>query len=309
MGWIVYKLRVKDKKNMRTFSTLYKELTGVFPEVKAKDASTDLSVDGTDWSAINIDDLLWGWIQALLDFVGQTPNGQAEVFDNSQIFNAMREAFLTVEKGLNLVVLTEYTTSVVPAINANSVIEIDGVRYTNPSEVAITGATVNSTWYDILLTPSGTTFTASFIARGTGVWSDSKQGLYDGNNRVVAIVYRDGSGNFINKNILNVINRTIEIKMEIGDWDMDATTIVTPLHGFSGASKIRGLDVIIRTDDSTTHYSFNSFGVVSPENFSQSIIFTSTGVQLTRDLDGFFDGIGFDSISFNRGWIIITYEV
>ncbi|KKK46990.1 hypothetical protein LCGC14_3159720, partial [marine sediment metagenome] len=33
-----------------------------------------------------------------------------------------------------------------------------------------------------------------------GVWSDSKQGLYSGNNRVVACVWRNSSAEFINKN-------------------------------------------------------------------------------------------------------------
>ena len=84
---------------MRTFSTLYNnKLTGVFPEVKAKSASTVTAKDGTPFKAINIDDTSWGWIQALLDFVGQTPDGVAETYDQSQIFNAMREAFSTARK-------------------------------------------------------------------------------------------------------------------------------------------------------------------------------------------------------------------
>lgn len=83
---------------MRTFSTLYKQLTGVFPEVKAKNASTETALDGTDWADINIDDILWGPLQALLNFVSQTPDGVAETYDTSQIFNAMREAFSTAEK-------------------------------------------------------------------------------------------------------------------------------------------------------------------------------------------------------------------
>ena len=86
---------------MRTFSTLYKQLTGVFPEVKAKNASSQLATDGTDTAAINIDDTSWGWIQALLNFVGQTPNGVPETYNASQIFNAMKEAFLRPDVVLN----------------------------------------------------------------------------------------------------------------------------------------------------------------------------------------------------------------
>ncbi len=212
-------------------------------------------------------------------------------------------------KGLNRVVLTNYTGTGLPAVAANSVCEINGLLYTNPSEVAITGATSNTTWYDILLTPSGTTFTASFIARGTGVWSDSKHGLYSGNNRVVACAYRNTSStNWINKNILIVNNRTIVIKMEIGDWNMDLNTTVDIAHGLD-FTKIRGWTMVIRQNagEFDTRYK-EGYTSTGDDVLLAIYVINDTNIRCWRKVGGFFDGALFNSTSYNRGWIPITYE-
>lgn len=212
-------------------------------------------------------------------------------------------------KGMNHVVLTNYTTTGVPAIAANSQVEINGSIYTNPSEVAISGSTSNDTWYDILLTPSGTTFTASFVARGTGVWSDSKQGLYSGNNRVVAIAKRDTSSSiWINKNILIVNNRIVKIKSKIGDWNMSIDDTITIGNGISDFLKVRSLTAIIIRDDDNRIYNLASSETSGDANGSIPYI-DATIISLTRRIGSLFDGPNFDSTSFNRGWVIITYEV
>ena len=224
--------------------------------------------------------------------------------DHSNVVNAY--------KGLNRIVLTNYTGTGKPAIAANSVCEINGILYTNPSEVAITGTTANTTWYDILLTPSGSTFTASFIARGTGVWSDSKQGLYSGNNRVVAAAFRNTSdSDWINKNILIVNNRTIEIKMEIGIWDLDATISISVTHGISNFLKIRGVAITIQNDALSNLYTMPTNIGSSGSNASSLFVsgFNATTVTLDRVTSSFFDSTTFDSTSFNRGDLTIEYEV
>ena len=76
-----------------------------------------------------------------------TFSGSAAIQDSGVAVSDISNAY----KGLNRVVLTNYTGTGKPAIAANSVCEINGTLYTNPSEVAITGSTVNTTWYDILL--------------------------------------------------------------------------------------------------------------------------------------------------------------
>lgn len=216
-------------------------------------------------------------------------------------------------KGMNHIVLTEYTTTTVPAIAANSQVEINGAIYTNPSEVAITGSTSNSTWYDILLTPSGTTFTASFVARETGVWSDSKQGLYSGNNRVVACVLRDSIGNFINKNILIVVNRTAEIKAELPGWNMNVSVAGTSSiqfdQGITQYLKIRNINIMIKNDALTAMYNFVSYGVLGVNAGHMNASISAGLTQLTVVSGGAFDTIGFDDDTIIRGWGIVKYEV
>jgi len=212
-------------------------------------------------------------------------------------------------RALLQVQLTEYTSLVQPGIAAGGVVEINGSVYINPSEVAITGATVNDTWYDILLTPSGSSFTASFIARGTGVWSDSKQGLYSGNNRVVACAYRIASDNWVNKNILKVINRTVKIKIEIGDWDMVATATLTLTHVFIAIfSGLRSVAITIRNDQNTSMYSCAYAGDITVEIDIHAVL-SSSGILIYRLTAGKFDGGSYDSTSYNRGWITVEYEV
>ncbi len=218
--------------------------------------------------------------------------------DGSNHFNVANSL-----KGMNRVVLTNYTTTGIPAIAANSQCEINGPIYTNPSEVVISGSTANTTFYDILLTPSGTTFTASFIARDTGIWSDSKQGLYSGNNRVVAIAKRDTSSSvWINKNILIINNRSIKIKMEIGDWDMDTTPDLVLDHGLSNHAKILCLEGLIRNDADSTRYAFFS------NTGGNMIQVVGSTIRPSRVAGGLFDAAIFSSTSYNRGWLIITYE-
>ena len=214
-------------------------------------------------------------------------------------------------KSINNVVLTNYTGTGVPAIAIDSQCEINGLMYTNPIEVAITGTTADSTWYDILLTSSGTTFTASFIARETGVWSDSKQGLYSGNNRVVACVYRVGSTNWINKNILIITNRTIKIKMIIGDWDMSATILLLISHGITDPDCIRDICTIVRIDAGAPEY--ESFvlpmkGATTTIDAGVSAI-RGDDIRLQSRTGGGFDNAYFDDTSYNRGWITFSYEV
>ena len=218
----------------------------------------------------------------------------------------------TAFKGMLEIALTNYTTTGIPQIVADSNVEINGSYYTNTVVVSITGATVNDTWYDILLTPSGTTFTATYIARGTGVWSDSKHGLYSGNNRVVACVKRDSSSSvWINKNILVVNNRTIGVKIEIGDWDMDLLTSKTVAHETGDRTKIRSVDAFIRNDTSSRYATLAQFSNTTDPNLLAAGVSEVTNATMTllRRTGGIFDNTSYDSTSYNRGWIYLIYEV
>ena len=94
--------------------------------------------------------------------------------------------------------------------------------------------------------------------------------------------------------------------VEIGDWDMDATNSINVAHGLT-LNKIRAVNVTIRNDDDDIYYPIDF--VVVPGTASQGTFsITVTDVGLARDPGGWFDGVDFDSTSYNRGWITIIYE-
>jgi len=64
-----------------------------FPNTGAVDSSGPLTTDGTEFIAAMINDFLWGPMQSLLDYTGQTPNGTVEGPSNSQYLEAHRRAF------------------------------------------------------------------------------------------------------------------------------------------------------------------------------------------------------------------------
>lgn len=90
--------------------------------------------------------------------------------------------------------------------------------------------------------------------------------------------------------------------VDIGDWNMDATTTVFGiLHGLD-PTKIRGVNVLIRNDSATT-----SFNLLDQATNGAMIQVLATSITLTRQHLGFFDNFNFSVTPYNRGWIVITY--
>lgn len=218
--------------------------------------------------------------------------------------------FALFGKGYMNVDLTNYGTTTAPQIVAGSVVEINGQIYRNESAVTITGSVSNSTWYDILLTPSGSSFTASYVARETGVWDSSKRGLYSSNNRVVACVYIDGSGGYINKNVLNIVNRKIELKMEIGDWDMSSPASVNFPDPISLSSFVlTSAYMVVRNDAGTYWYTIYGNVNSAPDASINRFTTVFSYFKLNSETGGAFDTTEFNATSYNRGWIYFSYEV
>lgn len=235
---------------------------------------------------------------SILDVVLNTTHRSSNGVDHFNLLNSL--------KGMNHIILTNYKTTGKPAIVANSQIEINGAIYTNPTEVAITGVTPNDSWRDILLTPNGTSFLASFIAPGIAAWSDSRQGIYSGNDRVPAIVFIDGSGDFINKNVLIVNNRTVEIKMQIGSWSMVAESAIA-LDMYTLGSMLRSVYITIIQDASLniTPLGLGEFAIAGNYAWEPG----NPGIAIVRTSGGFYDSSGYNDLNINRGFITITYEV
>lgn len=61
-----------------------------FPNTGAVNASGGAATDGTEFIANMVNDGMWGWMQALLNYNGLTPNGIVEADGASQILDALK---------------------------------------------------------------------------------------------------------------------------------------------------------------------------------------------------------------------------
>ena len=93
--------------------------------------------------------------------------------------------------------------------------------------------------------------------------------------------------------------------INIGDWNMDSTATVNVAHGLT-LSKIRSISAVIRDDTASLLYDFSS-GYAGGDSASGYLNCDGTNVNLQRESTSTFDGTGFDSTGFNRGWITIQY--
>jgi len=98
--------------------------------------------------------------------------------------------------------------------------------------------------------------------------------------------------------------------IEIGDWDMDATTNVTVAHGLTIAN-VRTAQLMIRSDSATVGVPSGGGNTneAAPETDVWIEALSTTDVALSRRTGGVFDNVNYDSTSFNRGWITIGYVV
>jgi hypothetical protein len=93
--------------------------------------------------------------------------------------------------------------------------------------------------------------------------------------------------------------------IEIGDWNMDATTTLTIAHGLTW-TKVRHISALIRNDADAENTDFNYYDAAGTD--TGGIQIDATEINLRRPTAGFFDNNGFASTSYNRGWVTITYE-
>jgi len=91
--------------------------------------------------------------------------------------------------------------------------------------------------------------------------------------------------------------------VDIGDWDMDATATVNVNHGLT-STDIRSVGILIRSDVGTVYpITFHTLGNFVGGGYSLG----SSQISISRLAGGQFDAIGFDSTSYNRGWVTIHY--
>jgi len=101
--------------------------------------------------------------------------------------------------------------------------------------------------------------------------------------------------------------------VNIGTWDMDATSSVTVSHGIADFTKIRSVDAMIRNDAATTYSGLTRGSLLSPTEpqLLQGWIgdITSTTITLYRNGSSMFDSTDYNNTSgsYNRGWVTIGY--
>ena len=101
------------------------------------------------------------------------------------------------------------------------------------------------------------------------------------------------------------LDSTVQPKIkiiDIGDWDMNGTTNVNIAHGLTLAN-IRDVSVMIRDDFDLNYYPLDYQGGTVGGYWLTG----GTNVSLTRVISGHFDNGTYDSTTYNRGWITITY--
>lgn len=94
--------------------------------------------------------------------------------------------------------------------------------------------------------------------------------------------------------------------IDIGTWDMDASTQKSVAHGLSDITAIRSVDVIILKDDASEIHTVAGNAAADNNGYISSI--DATNVVLRRLIGGGFDNTDFDDIDAaddNRGWITI----
>jgi hypothetical protein len=105
--------------------------------------------------------------------------------------------------GLNTISLTHFTDTAEPSVAAGSKLECGGALYEATADETATGwAGVSASaiaW--LLFTPAGATGAFSYTNTAP-TFSTSKQGWYIGDNRVVAMLYKDAASLYQFKNII-----------------------------------------------------------------------------------------------------------
>lgn len=101
--------------------------------------------------------------------------------------------------------------------------------------------------------------------------------------------------------------------IEIGDWNMSSTATLSVAHGLGGGNQhnIRSIQVIIRANSGAfiggyDIFKLESFAVGVAQGWVDGV--GNTSIVLERLTGGLYTtASGFDSTSYNRGWVVINY--
>ncbi len=232
------------------------------------------------------------------------------------------------DRGFMRVSLTEFATTAASLIGTGSVFELAGSIYSCSDAVAIslaagTASAAVSVYYVAIPSAGGTVCT--FVMDDTApTWVDAKQGYYASaasTSRYLGGSYVGTAATYFNKFIYTPdmvfgyllphgeTRPLMEIVVDIGEWNMDASAGKQVTHSVGNWKNIRTITAIIRNDADTLHSMLPSVSnVASSGEFVQ---IQSDFVLLTRSNSGIFDHTDYNATAStvaSRGWIIIKYE-
>ncbi len=228
----------------------------------------------------------------------------------------MLETIIKSYKGKAAITISEYSTSAAPVVKVGSVFEDNGAFFiVETSDITPTGyaGITNSTTFYLYWDESASVFIYSNTAP---TWSDVLQDWYNSNDRAFFSMFKDSGGTLYERKCLLLTQNNLQIGggiqtdnavlktkvIEIGDWNMDTTTDLVLNHGISDPTKIICVDGLIRNDADSTRYAFFS------NTGGNMIQIVGSTIRPSIVTGGLFDAGIFVSTSYNRGWLIITYE-
>lgn len=104
--------------------------------------------------------------------------------------------------------------------------------------------------------------------------------------------------------------RVASNKVTLGSWNMDSTSSITVAHGLSSVQwkKIRNIFIYIRNDNDDAYYTNGRTAGGGGVGMGVQEI-DDTNITIVRETGGFFDGSAFNDPGFDRGYMVIEYEV
>ena len=219
-------------------------------------------------------------------------------------YEMMLETINKSYKGKNNITLSEYDSDAATDVKVGSVFDVNGAIFiVESADITPTGyaGIANSTTFYLYWDEDP----GSFIYSSTvPTWNDALQGWYGtgaaANDRALFSMFKDSGGTLYQaKNKMQQVSSLISKVIPIGPWNMDATPFVLINHELTDYTRIRSISAMVVNDAGNAILPlFESGGVTS---------INATQAQITRDNGGTFDSVNFDSTSFNRGWLTITY--
>ena len=251
---------------------------GAYPYGRVRDNPGDNS--GTPVNEAMLGDILQ-LMHALMAEAGLTFNGQPDnLVDSFQLYDAFKGAVRNQTATTSAFGTVQIATQT--QVNTGS----DTERPVTPATLAGRTATETRTGIAELATQAET---------DTGT-DDARMVTPLKLATTPTVLHVDGS---------TIVRRKI---VDIGDWDMDGTAILSVAHTIGDFKKIRSVQAFVRNDTDTLYYPLNTPDFLYTGTAEGGVNYWDTSiVRLGRVTGGVFDSADFNATSYNRGYIVIEY--